>query len=1017
MNTTRLSQPRASQAPAFRRTCLASACGILLAGVSPAHAQAAAAAAPATAASAPVNGQAAVSDDTGPQRVVVQGIRKSVDTSINLKREAHGVVDGIVAEDIGKFPDSNLAEAMQRISGVSIDRVAGEGSKVTVRGVGPDFNQVLLNGRQMPASTVMDTGPSNSRAFDFANLASESISAMEVYKTSRASSPTGGIGATINIRTARPLENPGLNASIGMKLVSDTSNQSLPDNLKGKDQTPEFSGIYSNTFLDNTVGIALTGSRQVRDSGYNQVAVSNGWRTFHGDENTWGTIPQNGQPGSENIINRPGPNDIYSVPQNINYGLNAIHRERTNGQLTLQFAPVKAFTATLDHTYSQNKLDTKRNDLSAWFNFGPSASSWTNGPVAGPVFYSEFIDNKTAPADVAMGGAMFGVKTTLNSTGLNLAWKPSDHFKLGLDAHHSVSESGKDSPYGTNAVLGTAAYNRGTTTVDFSKPMPVLMIADTALDASLQQVTGSSFRNSYMKSGVDQEQLSGSWKLPDESSVDFGLGLTRVSNRSAYSNVQRDTWGGATSPADYPDTVWHPDILSRYFGRMDGHDDPRLFNQFFTWDFATVRDLAAAAAGNDALYRASDVFSTDRRTKEDSKNFYVQYNRDWEWGVPMSLNAGLRYERTDVTSSALVPTPSVISWGSNNELSVLYGGDSTFTTLKGGYKYWLPSVDFDAELTSRVKVRVSYGESIGRPGWGDIQGGQTLDTLVRVDGGTGAQGNPNLRPLLSHNTDASVEYYYAKSSYVAVGFFNKAIDNYIGTTQVVEQPFNLNTPISGDLYNQALANGGCVAGDNTCIRNYIFRTFDGTHGVTRGPDDAQGNATGTIVGQPGDPVANFRITEPANAHSAKLHGFEFNIQHSFGNTGLGLGANYTLVVSGLKYNNAVIGEQFALVGLSNSANVVGFYEDDHWNARLAYNWRGQFLAALADGAGANPVYTEPYGQLDMTLGYHFTPNASIELDGLNLGNSIQRQHSRTKNELESITQTGTVYMLGFRYKF
>jgi TonB-dependent receptor len=136
---------------------------------------------------------------------------------MRLKRDAQGVVDGIVAEDIGKFPDTYLAESLQRITGVSIDRSIGEGSKVTVRGVGPDFNLVLLNGRQMPASSIQDTGASNSRAFDFANLASEAVSAVEVYKTSRASTPTGGIGASINIKTTRPLEAPGLRTSFGVK--------------------------------------------------------------------------------------------------------------------------------------------------------------------------------------------------------------------------------------------------------------------------------------------------------------------------------------------------------------------------------------------------------------------------------------------------------------------------------------------------------------------------------------------------------------------------------------------------------------------------------------------------------------------------------------------------------------------------------------------------------------------------------------------------------------------------------
>jgi len=138
------------------------------------------------------------------EEVVVTGIRSSLISSMNTKRNARGVVDAITAEDIGKFPDTNLAESMQRIPGVSIDRSNNEGSKVTVRGFGPDFNLVLLNGRQMPSATIEDTGASNSRAYDFANLASEAVSAVEVYKTSMADIPTGGIGATVNIRTARP---------------------------------------------------------------------------------------------------------------------------------------------------------------------------------------------------------------------------------------------------------------------------------------------------------------------------------------------------------------------------------------------------------------------------------------------------------------------------------------------------------------------------------------------------------------------------------------------------------------------------------------------------------------------------------------------------------------------------------------------------------------------------------------------------------------------------------------------
>ena len=558
-------------------------------------------------------------------------------------------------------------------------------------------------------------------------------------------------------------------------------------------------------------------------------------------------------------------------------------------------------------------------------------------------------------------------------------------------------------------------YRRASATADFSQKFPVLSIAGSSIDASKQLVTGSSFRNSYMKAQVDQTQVGGQWKLEDQSKIDFGLNATTVNNRSAYSNVQRDTWGGATSAADYPDSVWHADTISKYFNRVPGSGNPALFNQFYTFDFKTVRDLAAKAAGSEALYLASDNFTTDRRTKEETQSAYVQYSKDFEFYVPVGVTAGLRYEKTDVTSSALVPTATGITWGSNNELSVVFG-DQGFTTLKGSYRYVLPSLDLDAELTDNLKLRASYGESIGRPGWGDIQGGQTLDQLVRVNGGTGAQGNPGLKPLLSHNSDLSLEYYYAKSSYASIGFFRKNIDNYIGVSQVQGTPFNLPTPIAGALYNEAQASG-CAQGDLTCIRNYIFRKYDGSKGVKRGPDDANGNATGVIAGQSGDPAALFTITTPVNQHAASLHGYEFNVQHAFGNSGFGLGANYTLVMSGLKYNNASTGDQFALIGLSNSANLVGFFENDVYTARVAYNWRGQFLASTYDGAGPNPVYVEPYGQLDANFGYKWNKHLSFQLEALNLNDAISRSHSRTKEELEGVTQTGRRWVVGARYTF
>ena len=988
-----------------------------------------AAAAPAAAADGGPNPSAEAADATPASdtpaelgEIQVIGIRHSLAESMNLKRASTGVVDGVVAEDIGKFPDTNLAESLQRISGVSIDRSSiGEGSKVTVRGVGPDFNLVLLNGRQMPGASINDTSASNSRAFDFANLASEAISEIDVYKTSQASVPTGGIGATINLKTARPLDNPGLHASVGVKGVHDQSNDNLPDALRGNSNTPEISGIFSDTLADGKFGIGFSGSYQKRDLGFAQASVGNGWRTFKGDENNWGTIPQPGAPGSENITNRPGPNDIYSVPQNMNYAVNGVTRERTNGQLVLQYAPSDRLTSTLDFTYSENKIHTRRNDLSVWFNFGPSVSSWTNGPVAGPKIYSETI--VPATSDLAMGAADFATKAKNASVGFNQKWKVSDALNLEFDAHHSTAEDGSDSPYGSNNVLGGAGFFRGTTTVDFTHDLPVVNVAlppgMTQIDPAAMLVTGSAFRNSYMRNQIEQEQLKGDYTFANNSRLDFGVAATNVKNRSAFSNVQLDTWGGATSAADYPDSLWQFDSIGQYFSQFDGHNDPNLTDNFFVWDFKQGRQLAedawVAAGHNAADYRANPNFTTDRRVTEKSKSAYAEWSDSWDWRVPVHFRGGMRYEDTDVTARALVPIATSIEWKSANELNIVQGSPG-FTSLNGQYKYWLPSADLSFDVADDIVVRASYGRTIGRPGWGDIQGGQTLDQLVRVDGGTGAQGNPGLRPLVSNNYDLSFEWYYDKTSYLSLGLFRKNIDNYIGTSQLIQTPFNLHTPVGGAYWNEALANG-CITSDVVCIRDYIFLHHNGDPGVTRTGVDSTGHQTGTIVGQSNDPIAQFRITTPANQRSASLDGLELAWQHVFGETGFGIAANYTYVHSGLTYDNAVIGEQFALEGLSNSANLVPFYEKGPWQIRLAYNWRGQFLAARFDGAGPNPVYVEPYGQADLSVVYQFNKQFSAQIEAINLTNETLRSHGRTTNELEFATQTGRRYMFGLRYKF
>src|SRR5690606_22597065 len=198
----------------------------------------------------------------------------------------------------------------------------------------------------------------------------------------------------------------------------------------------------------------------------------------------------------------------------------------------------------------------------------------------------------------------------------------------------------------------------------------------------------------------------------------------------------------------------------------------------------------------------------DLRTTEKTRSAYMQYSTRWETRIPVDLALGVRYEKTEVVSSAQVVTPVAVEWNAPNELQAIMG-DKAFTTLEGDYQYWLPSIDTKFELTDSMVLRASYGHSLGRPGWKDIQGGLVIGTGVRVNGGSGSAGNPDLKPLLSKNSDLSWEWYYAQGSYFSVGYYRKNISNYIdnGAGSFEDTLFSLPTPIGGEYWNAAIADG------------------------------------------------------------------------------------------------------------------------------------------------------------------------------------------------------------------
>ena len=954
------------------------------------------------------------------EEITVTGIRGALKQSMDLKRSAQGVVDAISAEDIGDFPDTNLAESLQRITGVSIDRERGEGSRVTVRGFGPDFNLVLLNGRQMP--TAAGGSAQLGRSFDFGNLASEGVSAVEVYKSGKATVPTGGIGSTINIRTTRPLDAPGMNATFAASGMSDDSRT-----LKSKSFTPEISALFSNTFADDRVGVAISAVRQERESGGATASVG-GWRSFTGETDNcwcglgpseWGGIPPQGDP---NQVNRPGAGDVYSVPQVIGYELADYDRVRTNGQLTFQFRPVDTLTATVDYTYSELELDRTYNNLSAWFNFGGQETAWTDGPVASPTEYTE----NSSGSDFAMGAGSDAFRNENNSVGLNLLWDLSDNLSLELDYHDSSAENEPNSPFGNSALLAISAFTRDRTSGYFEGELPVLELGlSDPLTPDDMIVTGSVFVNEQSRMDIDQLRLGGTYTFDSGfvESIDFGVQLTEIDNRAASAVVQRDAWGGVTQPGAIADLMM-PASTAGAFDEFAGGGDPRLQTDFFTYDMAALieRTEQLIASGDATLFIPgngdlgvcgtglciSNDFGADRRTTEESEAVYLQFNLGGEWGtMPVAFAAGIRYEQTDVFSEAKSPNYTGLNWVAPNELALLSSG-STFTNGDGEYDYWLPNFDFSMDISENVIGRLSWSRTLTRPNYGDIQGGLTLASPVRINGGLGSRGNPALLPFVSDNLDLSFEWYYGDDSYAAIGYFQKDVKNFIGRTDVNEVPADLAHPALGPLGDEARA----AVGQNGDIYQWILDNRPDAEGV-----DAVNGVISGVAGR--DPSSPFLLSIPINNREASLDGFEIVVQHNFGDTGFGVIANATIVDGDVEFNNLELSEQFVLPGLSDSANLIGFYETDNFGVRLAYNWRDDFFAGSGQTnvGSAPPTYVSDYQQWDLSANYWVNDNLQIFTDVINLTNETVHLYGRDTAQTLFATQLGTRYNIGLRYKF
>ncbi|MBX9617149.1 MAG: TonB-dependent receptor [Caulobacteraceae bacterium] len=1005
---------------------------------------------------------------TAVDEIIVTGIRASLDRAIDIKRNSSGVVDAISAEDIGKFPDTNLAESLQRVTGVSINRVNGEGSEVTVRGFGGGFNLVTLNGRQLPTANVVAVGgdqnvdfaTATSRSFDFSNIASEAVSLLEVYKTGRSAIPSGGIGATINVVTRQPLDNrePGWNGSFGVKAVHDSSVD------RGDAITPETSGIVSWRDEDGTFGVQLFGSYQSRDSAA-ASATSNAWNIRRRDVFL---DPANGFVNAQTqVTGRPGTNTLVAVPNDSRYHFSESERERINGQAVVQWAPSDTLVLTADVLYAENRTSEERADQTNWFNrpFGQVRFD-DNAAVASTVFLQETINGVK---DTGFEQQYRATKDTLESFGLNARWQLTDNFSVVVDGHMSTAESLPDSSNGASSTLiSMGAPVIAAHSVDFSGDIPVqrITINDALRGNNNGRLDLGDIGTQVARTNASQQRQEVS-EIRVDASYDFGGGA-RFDFGAEYIDSEMTSQRTQTQQTLGDWGISNPGDVNRFAaGLLEEFCLTCRFDSFNTG--ATGASLVGFRGNAVDLYNAlSPVYAADGRpfnsvadpgnrvaisgqdfnvVQEQTTAIYGQLT--WEGAVgtmPINMVAGLRYEQTDVLSTSLIAVPSEIRWTSDNDFTRIVGSQVQPVNGEGDYDNILPSFDFAIEPMEDVKVRASWSRTLARPDYGNLFAASSVNGPPRPTaiGGvaTGNSGNPSLLPLLSDNIDFSAEWYFAPSSYVSVGFFDKRVRNFVGQGQVTRSLFDLRDPSSGaagsrsgTARTQLTTLGADISDVN--LFTYTALLIQNSGNVAAATTQFQAQRTGPngslnqafvdqvlaavdITANAQDPLFQFAVATPVNNREANINGFEIAGQYFYGDSGIGIAASYTVVNGDVDIDVGADPsiDQFALLGLSDSANVTLIYDNYGVSARLAYNWRDTFLVETNRGGNdRNPVFAEPFGTLDVNISYDLTESVALSFEGINLTSESVRTYGRDESNIWFAQELKPRYLLGARMRF
>ncbi|MET0582008.1 MAG: TonB-dependent receptor, partial [Pseudoxanthomonas sp.] len=813
------------------------------------------------------------------------------------------------------------------------------------------------------------------------------------------------------------------------------------------------------TNADKTFGIGVSASSQKRKGGSVQ-ATENYWNI----QQWTGTMP-----GNPDVVNAPAVGDLYARPNDLRYAFSEFERERVNGQAVVQFAPTDSLTMTLDYTYSTNEITENRGEQSMWLQNSQYTDIEfdTSGAVATPIYIREIAGTK----DFGLEQQRSMQKYKLSSLGFNAAWDVSEDFRLSFDAHNSKNESRPNDPLtgggsifasiaGTNncttgphcggswvqELFFNGGLPRGSQTWYPTTPDAVAGTNGVVNPGFVEGEIGSQvlrINAQTQVSEIKQGRIDGEWNF-DSGRFQFGVDSSKSSTHRLQAAENYSTLG------DWSVANVDEDVANGLMDLIRPYDIAGLFNDYnvgssngaWRGDAGELAQWAADHYG--AGIGVSPQNSADNRVEENTKAAYMQVELEGEiGGMRTQTRVGVRYETTKLVSTSVIAIPEAIEWSANNDFRIVLSDEQQPYSEKNSYSYILPNLDFSIDFTEQLKGRASFGKTIARAPYGNLYAGpgaQQPSGSVLLDAAARASGsaqNPSLMPLESDNLDLALEWYFADASYLSLTYWNKSVDNFIGNTVAQESLYGLRDPTSGPDAQAALdfltspacvaqvgpANAAACSGNDTSLFTALALLRNDPAGLAAyNGTDAQELATENaynLVGEADDPLYQFNVNRPVNQNQSKLHGWELGGQYFFGDSGFGILANYTVVKGDVGYNNAGDPgiDQFALTGLSDTANAMFMYEKYGWSVRLAWNWRDEYLILANQGGSRNPYYVEEYEQWDLSVNYALDDHWSFGLEAINLTGEDVRWHARTDEQIVKLADQSPRYMLGVRYKF